>query len=586
MAAMSDHGARRRDPWLAPFVVAIVAFAASVGLLAVVLLAAVTESKETTLPDTANANASAGGPFLSYRGELPGKLDSHLFRRAGDGQAADIEFGPAEAGGGVLRYFAPVTAIGAGVDALSGAELQAAVSGAHTNWSEVGGVQGTIAFATAGPEADQALEVRLAGGSAPARTFPSYEELRAAMTLDSGIVAFVPFDEVRAGMTAIAVDGADIVRGRGDPSAWPFADRIAVVAGTKAGEAVAPGIVDALAVRLPPLTTVVATGDILQSRCTLAKIEASGDWAVTLRGATGEYLAAADLTLGSLDGSIQDINPPYRCTAVTNLSSPPLVMAALTLAGFDEVTVATNHVFDCGVEYCGTRAFLRTLELLDQAGIKRAGGGLNLEEALAPAIFEVHGVRIGVLGFDDVAAMELEATATEPGTAPLDDDYKEERAAGEPAFFRPAEELSLTRFTDRIRALKSQVDVVIVQVQSGTEETHDPSPRSVKALRAAADAGADLVVGNQAHWVQAIETRGDVFIAYALGNFIFDQQHTPEHEQGYLLEATFRGKWLVNVRMLPYRIVNQLKPTFVAGEERAKILGDVFAASRKLAAGR
>mgnify|MGYP000464536208 CR=1 FL=1 len=35
--------------------------------------------------------------------------------------------------------------------------------------------------------------------------------------------------------------------------------------------------------------------------------------------------------------------------------------------------------------------------------------------------------------------------------------------------------------------LKAQVDVVIVQVQSGTEDTHVPTARSIKALRAAAD---------------------------------------------------------------------------------------------------
>jgi len=584
MAAMADRGARRRDPWLVAFVVAIVVFAGSVGLLAVVLLAAVTDAGETDAGSP--EDASRPGAFLTYRGELPAKLDSRGFRQAGETQEADVTFAAVANAGIVLRYFAPVVATGAGIDALSGEQLRAVVTRARANWSEVGGIAGKIEFATAGPDADQALQVRLAGGAAPARTFPTYEALRAAMTLDSGIVAFVPFEEVRTEMTAVAVDGADIVRGRGDPAAWPIAERISVVAGTEAGETAVRGIVEVLEARLPVLTTVVATGDILQSRCTLAKIEASGDWAMTLRGAVGEYLAAADLALGSLDGSIQDINPPFRCVAVTNLSSPPQVMAALTLAGIDEVTVATNHVFDCGTDYCGAAAFLRTLELLDQAGIKRVGGGLNLEDALTPAIFDVHGVRFGVLGFDDVAAMELEATATEPGTAPLDDDYREERAAGEPAFFRPAEELSLTRFADRIRRLKGEVDVVIVQVQSGTEDTHDPSPRSVKALRAAAEAGADLVVGNQAHHVQAVETRGDTFIAYALGNFIFDQQHTPEHEQGYLLESTFRGKKLVNVRMLPYRIMDQTKPTFVAGAERAKILGDVFTASRKLAAGR
>jgi poly-gamma-glutamate synthesis protein (capsule biosynthesis protein) len=294
------------------------------------------------------------------------------------------------------------------------------------------------------------------------------------------------------------------------------------------------------------------------------------------------YLAAADLALGSLDGSIQDIGKPWGCVETTNLTSPPEVMEALTLAGFDEMTVATNHTLDCGQIYCGARALLRTVELLHQAGIKVVGGGANLEEALAPAVFEVNGTKFGVLGFDDVAAQDLEATATEPGTAPLDDDYAEERKAGEPAFFRPASELSLTRFSDRIRALKQQVDVVIVQVQSGTEDTHDPSPRSLKALRAAAAAGADLVVGNQAHWVQAIETRGDAFIAYALGNFVFDQVHTPEHTQGYLLEATFHGKQLVTMRLVPYQITDRYRPAFAEGSLRAKILGDVIAASRKL----
>jgi len=124
--------------------------------------------------------------------------------------------------------------------------------------------------------------------------------------------------------------------------------------------------------------------------------------------------------------------------------------------------------------------------------------------------------------------------------------------------------------------------VVVVQIQSGTEYTHAPSPRSIKALRAAADAGADLVVGNQAHWVQALEVRDDAFIAYALGNFIFDQTHTPEHTEGYLLEATFHGKRLATVRLVPYRIENKYKPVFVAGETRLKVISDVIEASLDL----
>ena len=140
------------------------------------------------------------------------------------------------------------------------------------------------------------------------------------------------------------------------------------------------------------------------------------------------------------------------------------------------------------------------------------------------------------------------------------------------------------RFQQRIRDLKSKVDVVIVQVQSGTEDTHAPSPRSIKALRAAADAGADLVVGNQAHWVQGVEVRDERFIAYALGNFIFDQVHTVEHTQGYLVQATYTEKKLVNVRLVPYQIANQFKPTFADATVRNKIETDVFKAAAKLPA--
>ncbi|MEX1103298.1 MAG: CapA family protein, partial [Dehalococcoidia bacterium] len=409
-----------------------------------------------------------------------------------------------------------------------------------------------------------------------------YEALVTAVAARDDAIAIVPLDFVTPAVSALAVAGIDIVRGHGDRAAWPFVERMTPTARSSRGREALAALRAAMAAPLPQVTRIVATGDILQARCSLVEIRATGDWGAALRGPVGEYLAAADLALGSLDTSIQDIGEPHGCVSTTNLTSPPEVMAALTLAGIDEVSVATNHVFDCGQDFCDNRAFLRTLELLTQAGIRYAGGGLNLEEALAPVIFEVNGVRFGILAFDDIAAYELEATATEPGTAPLDDSYEQENAAGEPAFFRPAEELGLERFTARIRALKAGVDIVIVQVQTGTEDTHDPSSRSIKALRAAADAGADLIIGNQAHHAQAVEVRGDAYLAYALGNFIFDQVWTPEHTQGYLVEATFWGSRLANVRLVPYEIVGKYKPTFVEGDLRAKILGDVFAASARL----
>lgn len=592
---MANREARNHNPWLPAFVFSLTMFAGSLVGLTIVVSNAIGGSETAAGAFTPGRTPEPGTTpqsnqqLLTYSGMLPAGLEAQNLVAVAPGGQPDISFSAGDGAEQVVsRMFVPVVAIGAGVDTLTKAQLATLVSGATTDWSEVGGVAGKVTYVVAGPEADQEVVATFFDGAEPAKAFPTYETLRAAMTMDSGLLALVPLSEVRVSMTAIAIDGVDVVRGRGDAGVWPFVENTWLVGLSDRGNDSLEAVKASIAVQPPKVTHVVATGDILMSRCTLAKIEATGDWGAALRGPMAEYLAAQDLTLGSLDGSIQDVGTPYLCVDLQypNLTSPPQVMEALTLAGFDGMTVATNHIFDCGKIACGSQAFLQTLDRLAAAGIKTVGGGRNLEEALAPAIFDVNGVKFGVLGFDDIAAEDLEATADEVGTAPMDDSYADEKAAlpHEPAFYKPAEMLHVTQMQERIRALKAQVDVVIVQIQSGYEDTHEASPRSIKGLRAAADAGADLVVGNQGHWVQSAEVRGNTFIDYALGNFIFDQTHTPEHTEGYLLEASFWGKQLVNVKMIPYHIVDKYKPTFVDGDLRAKILGDVFTASELLPA--
>lgn len=588
---------RPRNPWLPAFVLSIAALSGSLVVLAFVLVAAISDGEPLppVAEETPTPAADATPAQLTFSGPLPPGAEGLALSPAEAGKTPDIEFIQGGEGGVITRYFVPVASLGAGVDSLTLEQLGELVAGGITDWSEVGGLEREVRVALVNNQDLRSyIEPLVSARPGPSlgetltlfESVASYEILREAMAVDSGILSVVPLEKLSPGMVALAIDGMDISRGKGDPAEWPFAERWRVEARTPAGEARVEEVRAAIAANLPEVTTVVATGDILMSRCSLAAIEASGDWGAALRGPVGEYLAAADLALGSLDGSIQDIAKPYGCIVMEfpNLTSPPEVIEGLTLAGIDGVTIATNHIFDCAEGGCGSEAMLRTIELLNKAGIKTAGGGANLEEALAPAIFEVNGLKFGVLGFDDIAAEHIQATETEPGTAPLDDSYDDEQSTPpeEPAFYKPAELLALTRFEERIRKLKKEVDVVIVQVQSGYEDTHDPSPRSLKALRAAVDAGADLVVGNQAHWVQGIELRGSAFIAYALGNFIFDQTRTPEHTQGYLLEATFHGAKLATVRMVPYEIEERYRPVFVEGETRAKVLGDVIGASAGL----
>ena len=574
---MSPRSRIRWGRWRVPVIFVVLALCGT----AAVAAANIEVGGEPEPPPSATASPETSRP-LTYLGRPPTSLVPLAMLPALDGQPADFQFEWGTASGVPDRYFVPIVAMGTGIDALKSADLQGLVDGRLSDWRNVLGLPGPVTFAVAGPAEDRAAVAAFTDGAKPDQSFDTYDSLYAAMTMSSGIVAFVPLEEVRMQVTAIAIDGIDLVRGRGTPRDWPYADRVTVRGLTSRGETLAPDLGARVQVKTPRPTTIVATGDIIPARCTLTRIEALGSWTAPLATPLGDYLRSADLTLASLDSSIQDASPPFGCEVMTNLTSPPQAIQLLTAGGIDEVTVATNHPFDCGRNPCGDQAFLQTLDRVNAAGIKTVGGGRNLDQALTPAIFEINGITFGVLGFDDIAAMDLEATATEPGTAPLDDDYSQERAAGEPAFYRPASDLGLSRFVGAIKTLKQQVDVVIVQVHSGIEETHDPSPRTIKALRAAADAGADLVIGNHTHWAQAVEERGNAFIAYALGNFIFDQVQTEEHTEGYLVEATFWSGRLVNVRLRPYVIVDQTTPTFLSGSRRTGVLDDVFSATTDL----
>src|SRR5207248_3351122 len=76
---------------------------------------------------------------------------------------------------------------------------------------------------------------------------------------------------------------------------------------------------------------------------------------------------------------------------------------------------------------------------------------------------------------------------------------------------------------DVAAARRAGAKVVIVYPHWGTEYDPTPFPGQQALARAVIDAGADMVIGNHAHWVGAMEIYRGHPIWYALGNFVFDQ---------------------------------------------------------------
>jgi len=74
----------------------------------------------------------------------------------------------------------------------------------------------------------------------------------------------------------------------------------------------------------------------------------------------------------------------------------------------------------------------------------------------------------------------------------------------------------------------SQYMPVIAMPHMGTEYRSDPDQLKTDFYRSLIDAGADTVIGDHPHWIQTTESYKGHLIVYSMGNFIFDQQDTPE----------------------------------------------------------
>ena len=97
------------------------------------------------------------------------------------------------------------------------------------------------------------------------------------------------------------------------------------------------------------------------------------------------------------------------------------------------------------------------------------------------------------------------------------------------------------------------------------EEYRDLPDSYQKAIaRFAIDAGADLVIGHHPHVVQPVESYRNGYIVYSLGNFVFDQDFSPETMEGMLLEVEIMDKQIVGITPREIKINPRFQPELVS----------------------
>jgi Bacterial capsule synthesis protein PGA_cap len=269
-------------------------------------------------------------------------------------------------------------------------------------------------------------------------------------------------------------------------------------------------------------------------------------------GAMRHLISSADIAIANFENPAPD---QFRYhTSGTVFSADPRLIAGLANVGIDWVGLANNHIRDAGAN-----GILQTIANLKEHGIASSGAGKDIAAARMPTILDAGGTKVAFLAYDTIAR-GYTAGPDRAGSARM--------SAG-------------VVKSDVAKARKAGAQVVIVFPHWGTE--YDPTPfQGQQALaRAALDAGADMVIGNHAHWAGAMEVYKGRPIWYALGNFVFDQTWSEPTMEGITLELTFRGPTLVQARMRPHIILDKAQPNFLdpAGDGRV-VMGQVFDASR------
>lgn len=224
-------------------------------------------------------------------------------------------------------------------------------------------------------------------------------------------------------------------------------------------------------------------------------------------------LRSADLAIGHLEvphtrrGAelVGDVPAP---------GAPPENLDSIAAAGFRMLSLAGNHIADCGPE-----GIEDTVRDLDRLGVAHAGAGLTLEEARRPAVVEAAGRTVALLSYNCVGPAIGWAGPDRAGPAYLRVDTADGSPIAPAAPLAEASVEALAILVDDVAAIRDRADVVIVALHKGL--VHVPAtlaPYERPLAQAAIDAGADAVVGHHSHIVRGIEFYRGRPIFHGLGN--------------------------------------------------------------------
>jgi poly-gamma-glutamate capsule biosynthesis protein CapA/YwtB (metallophosphatase superfamily) len=300
--------------------------------------------------------------------------------------------------------------------------------------------------------------------------------------------------------------------------------------------------------------TIVAVGDVVLGRGVGNRLDQQGRSFEYPFEKVRDLLIQGDIVFFNLETPITDST--HSLYAYPNgkyiLKTPTKFIESIKYAGFNMANLANNHMMDFY-----ERGLDDTMALLDEAGIVYSGAGRNLEEARKPAMMEVKGLKTAMLGYTDMAELvfagepyfEFVARENKHGVAPRKMEY----------------------ILEDVGKIRDSVDLVIVSLHWGVEETFTITKEMVEFAHTLIDSGVDIILGHHPHQFQGMEIYNGKPIIYSMGNFIMDQ-NDPENQEGFILIFQYRDTEFINLKAIPVRTEEKTQVVLQEGEGALNIL--------------
>lgn len=176
-----------------------------------------------------------------------------------------------------------------------------------------------------------------------------------------------------------------------------------------------------------------------------------------------------------------------------SFNSPDEIGDEIVNLGFNLISLANNHALDKGedaVKY--SNSYWKTKNVIV------AGTYNSIEERDKINVYEKNGIKYAFLAYTTISNAKVRNNY-------ILNMYSADRAKKD------------------INSIKDKVDVIIVSMHWGVEDTNTPTESQKQIAEYLSSLGVNLIIGAHPHVVQPIEYVGDTLVIYSLGNFISNQ---------------------------------------------------------------